>query len=557
MAEVNIERQMNITNNFKQEILKRIEETNTLFEKRENDLLAAVLYRYYNRDNYDGDAVSKEDFGVDKKAYLNFLASDKEDVKKAIAENERVFNQQKQKIKSSIIDFLKFKSEIYVANIKTISELETEMINRKKLSCKLNEEIAACEPKANILKEALEDKKAQLKEIEDRKAIVDAKLAEYDSKILNGTISANDPQVNSEMMALLGEQASLGMQITQKNSEIEIATEEYSMATSGMDEKIMELSSLSIESFEEKLSKAKEGNENLYQSIEEDIIEFKNAGFEITKQDVIKKGPSSQPTQQQTTPQQKSANTQQTQSTQQPQQTTQPQQNPNLPANQTPAQRAYNLKNQILGGTAEDTKSLLANNGYSDILDSINTYNNRDKKLLMDKIGNLNTPTDINKLSNVISAINRSGLCSNLDISNLINSDGSLKDFSSMSNDDIDNLNKFINEIEANKNYIDDEQLDFLQNNFVNNIKCNSLKQSLKPKTFKDLFKSKATKERDSIRNAKLGILSSTLSSIIPKKQNSPTKSSDIRNDLRGNTRDNIEPPTNTRSTPNIDQQTR
>ena len=41
---------------------------------------------------------------------------------------------------------------------------------------------------------------------EDENSLMDSidDAMQYDSKILNGTISANDPQVNSEMMALLG-----------------------------------------------------------------------------------------------------------------------------------------------------------------------------------------------------------------------------------------------------------------------------------------------------------------------------------------------------------------
>lgn len=563
MADLNIDNQINKTSVFKQDILKRIEETNAIFEKRDNDLLAAVLYRYYDRDNYDGNTITDDDFIGNKKAYINFLASDKEDVQKAIAENERILKDKQNAIKSSIIDFFKFKAELYVTNQNILSELEAELKTRKKQSCKLNEAIASGEQEINILKQDLDAKEAKYKEKEQEMLEIESKISLIDQKLLNDNLSDEElEKLNSEMFELTAKKATLDPLLTDLNLEVVYAQDKYTVAKNDLEFNKMDLIGLNISDYEAKLKTAKEGNEKLKESIEQDRADFAAVGFDISEKDIIdsQEPKVSNNTTNTTNTTDSKTNNQQAQqknTTQQVANNVQTQQTSNLPAPQTPAQRANTLKNQILGCSDEDTKALLANNGYSDILSSIGNYNNKDKKMLMDKIGNLNSPLDVNKLSNIVSAIERSGLCSRLNLQNLIYSNGKLKDFSQLSNDDIDSLNKFVTEIETNKDSIDDNQLDFLQNNFINNIRCNSLKQALQPKKLKDFFKSKTAREQDKIRDAKLNNLCSSISSIPPNKQDTPAKSSDFFNALTGNTRDNIEPPTNTKTQPNKDVQTR
>lgn len=565
MADLNINNQIDKTSTLKQDILKRIEDTNSLFEKRDNDLLAAVLYRYYDRDNYDGSTITDEDFIGDKKAYLELLASDKEDVQKALAENERVLKEKQKSIKSSIIDLFIFKAKLYVSNQKTINELETELKNRKKQSCKLDELIATGEQETTSLKQDFDQKEAEYKKFEGKIAEIDSKISLIDQKLLSETLSDEELQkLNSEMYDLTVQRASLEPTLTDLNLEMIEAQDKYTIAKNNLQFNKMELNGLDISNYEAKLDTAKKDNEKLLESVKEDQKEFETLGFNVTYDDVMNsyKTPNSN-SQQNNTPvnkqPQKAASQPQTQKgseqqQQQPQNSAEHQSPSTLPTPQTAAQQANSLKHQILNGSDEEIKNLLTNTGYLGVLSTLSNFNNKDRKMLINKIDNLNSPTDVNKLSNVVSALQKNGLCSDINLSNLISSDGKVKDFNNLSNEDIDSLNKFVTDIENNKDFIDDEQLDFLQNNFVNNIRYSSLKQALKPKTFRDLFKSKATKEKDNIREGKLVNLCTTISCIPPKKTEVPSRSSNILNDLKGNTRDTIEPTINSKQPPSEDQ---
>lgn len=559
MAEVNIDKQLEYVGNLKKDALNYIKEVEDYFNRRDDDILATILYKYHNRADADGSSITGNDYVGDKKAFINFLAAGKEDIQKLIAENNRIFEKYKQQIKELLIASFKYMGQLYTSNQQAIDELETEIKNRKKQLCKINEEVAAAEQELTTFEQQLRSFESEYVNESSRLVQLDAEIKECRDQLNDSSLADKHADIQAKLDSLLAERSPLNDKVMNMFNDREMLKQDIEDKKFHLSILNMNIKDLDISGCEEKVAKAKEGNEKLKTTIEKDREDYAALGFDITSQDIIGpnkspeagKNPPPQDNQSQTkATQPKGSSQQQVTNTVQPQPT-------NLPAPQTSMQRATNLKNKILGGSDEETKELLAAGGYSDILSSLNSYNNRDKKLLIDKIGKQNSTLDVNKLSNVINAISKSGFCSGLNLQNLVYSNGMLKDFSNLSNEDIDSLNKFVTEIENNKEFIDDEQLDFLQNNFVNNIRCNSLKQSLKPKSFKDFFKSKNARERDKIRDAKLGNLCSTISSIPPKKSEAPIKSSDFFNTLTGNTRDNIDINTQTKQTPAKDQQTR
>lgn len=559
MAEIDIDKQLEYVGNLKKYALNHIKEVEDYFNRRDDDILATILHKYHNRADDDGSSITENDYVGDKKAFINLQAAGKEDIQKLIAENNRIFEKYKQQIKEFLIASFKYMGQLYTSNQQAIDELETEIKNRKKQLCKINEEVAAAEQDIETFEQQLSSSEREYISESSKLVKLDEEIKACREQLNDSSLADKHADIQAKLDSLLAERSPLNDKVMNMFNDREILKQDIEDKKFHLSILNMKINDLDISVCEEKVAKAKEGNEKLKTIIEKDREEYSTLGFDITSQDIIgaNKSPEagknpppqdnqsqSKPTQQKVSSQQQVTNTVQSQPA-------------NLPAPQTPMQRATNLKNKILGGSDEETKELLSAGGYSDILSSLNNYNNRDKKLLMDKIGKQNSTLDVNKLSNVINAISKSGFCSELNLQNLVYSNGMLKDFSNLSNEDIDSLNKFVTEIQNNKDFIDDEQLDFLQNNFVNNIRCNSLKQSLKPKSFKDFFKSKNAREKDKIREAKLSNLGSTISSIPPKKSESPVKSSDFFNTLTGNTRDNIDLNTQTKHTPTKDQQTR
>lgn len=543
----NISAQLEHCSNLKQNILDKIKEVDTAYNKTNDELLAEVFNNFYNTDTYSADSVSNDFTAEEKLDYINTFSGGNEDIQKKIKANSDIYEKEKAKIKNTIIGLLKLLGKVYNLNQNIISSLEDEIIRRKKESCKLNEAITVGKQEVETLKTAYEEKKQTLQEFQGKRNEVKNKLNDCDARLASATPEERKALEN-EQYNLIAEISSLDLKIDDLSIDIAHTNDKYVMAKNDLHFNEMELDSLNIEMYEQKLNDAKEGNEKLRDNIEQDRNEFAEIGFDISEKDIIDSNSTHQQSSNEPS-KDKDASTQPKVAAQQQASQVQPQPQ-NLPTPQTPAQRARNLRDKILGSSNQDAISLLGGNDYSDMLSSLDSYNNKDKKALFNKINNLSTPLDMTRLSNVVSAIQKSGFCSGLNLQSLT-ANGKLKDFSQLSNSDIDNLNKFITEVEQNKDFIDDEQLDFLQNNFISNVKCNALSSTLKPKGFRDFFKSKTSREKDKVHTAKISNLSNALSCITTKKEEAPSRNSNFFNTLTGNTRDTIETPINTRTQTN------
>lgn len=164
----------------------------------------------------------------------------------------------------------------------------------------------------------------------------------------------------------------------------------------------------------------------------------------------------------------------------------------NLPVKLSPRQISENLKNKVLSGSSDECKNMLAGDDFQNILDASPSLTRKERKGLSNKLDSLNSEVDTRRLQNVINALNKSDICSDLDLSNIIDEKGRIKDIKNMSEKDVSNLNTFIEEIGKNKDFIDDEQLEFLQNGFINNVRSKALSHSVKPKSIGDLFKKRS-----------------------------------------------------------------
>ena len=533
-------------NEGKQYWLSAIEALDNKYNTVTNELLAKILNHRDKTNTHTAESIATTYADQDKLSYMKMYATPK--LMAEINKNEIALEKCKEVIKNGFISLLKIKSGLYTKNQEYISYLEAEIAQRKQQSCLINEEIIAGEQEVVTLtaevakaQKAYDDKLAEQEELKN-------KLAEINTKITTASDEERDA-LEAESNSLFDQITDMNPELANLDSNLSIANENLTFANDKLVATKSKLSELKLSEYDQKLNEAKTNNEQLKESILNDRDEFANAGFDITDQDILNLNESTvQPPQNQPedSKQEKDKKNKDTaKSTSGP-----VVQGQNALVTQTPAQRAKSVRDTLLTGDNETIKNCLANSDYSDILTNLGMGSPKEKRALASKIKSLSSPMDAAKLSNVISALQRSGMCSGLDIQSLMNGD-KLKDFSKLSSNDIANLNTFMNEIEQNKAFIPQEYLGLLQNGLLNNIKYNALSCSIKPKGIKGFLTSLTPNQRKGKKEhfASLGNLSNTISTTM--KPSEPTVSEPTKSDrdnkffdiLTGNVNENIQPP--------------
>lgn len=538
----------------KNSIMQELKTMDLELDEKYNEILASILGK-------DASEITSKDFVGDKLEYLKYMATDQETLDK-IASTKESIEKDKMDISQKVIKLLKFKAILFKSNEKIIAELEEEMMSRRKECTKVNEKIVEDEPEAERLQQEIE--RAQ-KNLDEMKAQQEAKedellnnIAAMESKL--ALTVPTDPTYESDTKQLTNFRAQLESSKADYDGNYDrIANQSViNINTKSLDEVNKRLAYnkyflglLKINQNQSTFDKLKQDNLDLYSSFEQDVLDYQKAGIDINPEDLkqdIKTTPVSTPenvkapentnTNANTTKtiQPKASNTQPANetgsvnqnSTNNVVETAEPQVtgSQNLPTPLSPIQIANNLKNRILTGSIDEGKSIIAAEHFDDLAQAIPSFSRKDRKALAEKVEQLNTEVNPKRLQNVITALNRSGVCSNFNVGNIINSNGKLKDLKDISEQDISSLNTFISEIGANKDYIDEEQLEFLQNGLINNIKSKSLAHSLRPKTLGDFFRGREAKERDE----NLSYNTSTLLSNLSEVHKADNKQSKVKN---------------------------
>lgn len=581
--QINADSRKDFLESEKLDIIEGLKNIENDLDKSYDLILAEVL-------NIKGDEISDENYVGDKFEYIKYLSEDETISKKLNAATEQ-FAKAKDTVTNSAIKLIKFKANLFEQNQQILNELEEEIILSTKEKTKLNLAIIEDESEIKSNENYIQNLTHQLDTLNGLEDYIKSQKIELIKKYAALGIVGDSPSEEELSKMSPSDREDLekiaenirntseafeklldGKSLDTIQKEIDDSTSKIEALNTNINNNNIKLTELDIEGKKKLLEEATISNLELFDSIEIDIAQYKEIGIELTPEQLevaksIQKDEKPIDNETASTKQQPK----QQQEKQQPIQqvaSTNPQNDiapnatgfNNQPIPLSDRQIASNLKSSLLGSSNKDVNNMFKNGKMDDLIFSIPLLNRTEKKVLSTRLSNLNeklNEKEITKLKNIILALDKSDICDKIDIDKFIY-DGKFKELNSIAPEDIEQLNAYIQTLDKNKNVIDDEQFDFIQNTFIRNLRSQVLVDAIKPKSLKEFIKKGLTSRRSNQYKGSKNInLMNSISTISKHSTRKVQNIDDFHKSLFGKTitPDNIEyppPSENTKEAPTI-----